>query len=180
VILDVDETVLDNSFYNARNVVTATPFSSRAWNDWCIEEKAELIPGAFDFIQAAEGLNVKIFYLTNREDEVKQATINNLKRLGLNADQENVLTLNPAAGRGDDKLTRRATVAEHYRVVLLIGDSMSDLCSEMDPAEISTRNQVAAEKSNLLGTRWIMLPNPVYGGWQRVLPPAANALKIKQ
>ena len=180
VILDLDETVLDNSFYNARNIVDGKNFTSQAWNQWCLEEKAELIPGALDFIHAAEGLGVKIFYLTNREDVVKQATINNLNRLGLKADQQNVLTLNPEAGRGDDKLTRRSAVAENYRVVMLIGDSMSDLCSGMDPADAATRNQVAAEKSKFLGTRWIMLPNPVYGGWQRVLPAGKDALELKR
>jgi 5'-nucleotidase (lipoprotein e(P4) family) len=180
VILDLDETVLDNSYYNARNILLGRGFSLENWNQWCNEGKATAIPGAFDFVKSAEGLGVKIYYLTNREDTVKAATIKNLNDLGFKADENNVLTKNEEAGRGDDKLTRRAAVASKHRVVLLIGDSMSDLCEGMDVANTNRRNEVARGKSQLFGTRWIMLPNPSYGGWQRALPAGAKALETRE
>jgi acid phosphatase len=180
VILDLDETVLDNSYYNARNIINGTRFTTKSWNAWCKEEKADAIPGALDFVKGAEGLGVKIFYLTNREDEVKEHTIRNLVRLGFDANAENVLTKNEDDDRGDDKLSRRAAVAKDYRIVLLIGDSMSDLCEGMDVMNTKRRNQVAAEKVDMLGSRWIMLPNPSYGSWQRALPQGEKALELKQ
>ncbi len=179
VILDLDETVLDNSPYNARMIMHGTPFSLASWNAWCNEEKADAIPGALEFVKGAEGMGVKVFYLSNREDEVRDATIRNLNQLGFTADENNVLTKNDEAGRGDDKLSRRASVAESHRVVLLIGDSMSDLCEGMDVPNTKRRNELAALKSDMLGTRWIMLPNPAYGSWQRALPKGDKALDTK-
>ena len=180
VILDVDETVLENSFYNARNILAGNEYSTDTWNEWCLEEKAEAIPGALEFITAAEGLGVKIFYVTNRRDVVKDATIKNLNALGFKADENNVLTKNPEEGRGDDKISRRAMVAKDYRIVLLIGDSFSDLCSEVDTLNTKRRNEIAKAKQKMLGSRWIMIPNPAYGAWQRALPKAEKALILKR
>ena len=176
VILDCDETVLDNSAYNARNIVSGNPYSTASWNAWCQEGQAGAIPGALAFVQAAEGLGVKVFYVTNRSDVVKESTIKNLNQLGFKADDSNVLTKNDELGRGDDKVSRRAMIAENYRIVLLIGDSMSDLCSGMDASSTQQRNEIAAKKIAMLGTRWIMMPNPVYGGWERLIPKDETAL----
>lgn len=180
VILDVDETVLDNSAYNARNIMEGKSYSTESWNAWCLEEKADVIPGALEFTRAARGLGVKVFFVTNRRDVVKKATINNLNALGFQATSENVLTKNADAGRGDDKVSRRAMVARDHRIVLLIGDSMSDLCSNMDAENQKDRNLAAIEKTKRFGSRWVMMPNPVYGGWQRVLPKNEKALNMKQ
>jgi 5'-nucleotidase (lipoprotein e(P4) family) len=179
VILDCDETLLDNSAYNARNVLEKKPYSTASWNAWCQDGKADAVPGAVDFVKRADALGAKIFYITNRRDVVKAATIRNLRELGFPADETTVLTKNDDLGRGDDKISRRAMVAKDHRIVLLIGDSMSDLCSGMDVTNTQQRNKIATEKSRLLGKRWIMLPNPVYGGWQRALPAAEEALKPK-
>lgn len=179
IILDIDETVLDNSAFNARNIVQGKQYTTESWNAWCQEGRADAIPGALEFVKGAEGLGVTVFYLTNRVDEVKVATIKNLNELGFAATDENVLTSNAAAGRGDDKVSRRALVGEQHRIVMLVGDSMSDLCSGMDVPNTKRRNEVAAEKVDLLGSRWIVLPNPVYGGWQRGLPKAEQALHTK-
>ena len=177
VILDCDETVLDNSAFNARNIADGTQYATEAWNEWCKEEKATAIAGALAFVQTAQRLGVRIFYVTNRRDVVKPATINNLRRLGFPANAKNVLTKNPDQGRADDKISRRAMVAKKHRIVLLIGDSMSDLCSGMDGDNLEERNQRALQKRQLLGSRWIILPNPVYGGWQNSLPEGSKALK---
>ncbi len=179
IILDIDETVLDNSAYNGRNVVGAKPYTTDSWNAWCQQANAEPIPGALEFAKSAVGLGAKIFYITNRQDVVKEATIKNLIQLGFPADELTVLTKNPDQGRGDDKVSRRAMVAENYRIVLLIGDSMSDLCSGMDVPNTKRRNEVAEEKIAMLSSRWIIMPNPLYGGWQRALPPGKLALKTK-
>jgi 5'-nucleotidase (lipoprotein e(P4) family) len=178
VILDLDETVLDNSAYNARNIIEKTEYTQENWNAWCNEEKARLIPGACDFLKAANALGVKVFFITNRRDEVKAATINNLKMLGICADEHNVLTRNDAAGRGGDKLSRRAMVARGHRIILLIGDNLSDICSEMEVADHVLRSATANRKADFLGTRWIVLPNPIYGSWERALPKGpASALR---
>lgn len=179
IILDCDETVLDNSAYNARNVLKKESYSTDTWNAWCLEEQAEAIPGSLEFVTRAQALGADIFFITNRRDVVKNATVENLKKLGFPATAENVLTKNKELGRGDDKISRRATVAQTHRIVMLIGDSMSDLCSEMNVSETSQRNETGNQKFKQLGSRWIMLPNPVYGGWQQALSEDKQALKLK-
>lgn len=179
IILDCDETVLDNSAYNARNILKKESYSIDTWNAWCLEEQAEAIPGSLEFVTRAKALGADIFFITNRRDAVKKSTVGNLKKLGFPATAENVLTKNKELGRGDDKISRRATVAQSHRIVMLIGDSMSDLCSGMNVTETSHRNQTANQRFQQLGSRWIMLPNPVYGGWQQALPKDEQALKLK-
>lgn len=179
IILDVDETVLDNSAFNARNVARGIDYSSEAWNAWCNEEKADVIPGSLEFVLAAQGLGVEVFFITNRRDEVKPATINNLKRLGFPADEDHVLTQNSKDNRDGRKKTRRAMVAKDHRIVLLIGDNMSDMCLDLDVRDNKQRNAIARKKTNLLGSRWIMIPNPVYGQWERALAEGADALNTK-
>ena len=179
IILDVDETVLDNSAFNARNVARGIDYSSEAWNAWCNEEKADVIPGSLEFVLAAQGLGVEVFFITNRRDEVKAATINNLKRLGFPADEDNVLTQNSKDNRDGRKKTRRAMVAKDHRIVLLIGDNMSDMCLDLDVRDNKQRNAIARKKTDLLGSRWIMIPNPVYGQWERALAEGADALNTK-
>lgn len=170
VILDVDETVLDNSPYNARNILSGKSYTLESWTAWCKEKKARAIPGAKKFILTAKSLGVDVFYITNRRDDVRQATIDNLKALGFPADEDHVLTRNDEQGRGGDKVSRRAMVASKHRILLLIGDNLSDICSGMDSRDYRERNRLAAQKRKYLGSRWIVLPNPVYGAWERALP----------
>ena len=177
VILDVDETVLDNSPYNARNIVDGTAFNLESWNAWVKEEKARAIPGAIGFIKTAKKLGVEIFYLTNRRDAVRTATLNNLKALGFPVDQAHLMTRNDDQGRGGDKVSRRKQVASKHRVLLLIGDNMADVCRGMDTGNQVERNRIAKQEKRL-GTRWIILPNPVYGGWERALDPEHSNLDV--
>jgi len=172
VILDVDETVLDNSPFNARNIIKGTAFNLENWNVWAHEEKARAVAGALEFITTAKDKGVEIFYVTNRRDGMRVATINNLKALGFPVTPAHLLTRNDKSGRGGDKVSRRAMVADNHRIVLLIGDNMADVCSQMDVADSSERNRVARQKGVKLESRWIILPNPVYGGWERALEKA--------
>lgn len=177
VILDVDETVLDNSPYNARNIADSTAFNLESWNAWVKEEKAKEVPGALKFIKTAKQLGVKIFYVTNRRDTVRAATINNLKALGFPVDDAHLLTRNDDQGRGGDKVSRRKLVANKHRILLLIGDNMADVCGGMDTTSQLERNRIA-KQNKLLESRWIILPNPVYGGWQRALDPEHSNLDV--
>ncbi|MFW5636416.1 MAG: HAD family acid phosphatase, partial [Thermodesulfobacteriota bacterium] len=65
VILDVDETVLDNSPFNARLVRENRSFDPALWADWVGREAAEPIPAAREFIQTATDKGIAVFYITN-------------------------------------------------------------------------------------------------------------------
>jgi acid phosphatase len=93
IILDIDETVLDNSPYQAQLVLDNEEYNSQTWDDWIAMESAPAVPGAVDFINSMESLQVDVIYITNRECMVrtdggvecpqKQDTIDNLIKVGI-------------------------------------------------------------------------------------------------
>lgn len=168
VVLDVDETVLDNSPYQARLVLDNETYDSASWQAWCREASASAVPGALAFTRAAEEKGVQVIYLTNRDAAVEEPTRANLQRLGfpMDPDEDVLLTQGEIpAWKASDKIPRRQAVAENYRIVLLIGDNFGDFASEVDTS-IAEREQKAATFDRYWGTRWIVLPNPQYGSWE--------------
>jgi len=168
VVLDVDETVLDNSPYQARLVLENETYNSETWQAWCREASALAIPGALAFTKAAEARGVQVIYLTNRDAAVEEPTRANLQALGfpMDADEDVLLTQGEIPEwQASDKTPRREAVAEAYRIVLLIGDNFGDFAGDVD-VSIAEREQRAATFSRYWGTRWIVLPNPQYGSWE--------------
>ncbi len=82
VVVDVDETVLDNSLHQARLVKNRQPYLPDTWTKWVDMRRATPIPGAVDFLNYANRKNVRVFYVTNRNEAEKQGTIDNLKQTG--------------------------------------------------------------------------------------------------
>lgn len=161
IILDVDETVLDNSAYNARNIQDRGEFASPTWDAWVDEATAPAVPGAIEFVEFAQSKGVKVFMVSNRRDKHVEPTKANLKRLGLDLPASQFLFRNDDKGRGGSKVSRRAMVAQNHRIVLLIGDNIADLCvGGEDP-------QVSREKLKTFGDGWVMIPNAMYGSWER-------------
>jgi len=188
VVLDVDETVLDNSWYQAALVRDGAQFSAQTWNEWVLSARATAVPGARDFVAAAVDAGVKIFYITNRECPATPATSGGDPCPQLTATRQNLLALgfpgaeNPEAyllrgvrdeWRSSDKSLRRAYLAQHYRIVAMIGDDLQDFAAR-DLFEARR-----AELTRLFGERWFLLPNPMYGSWERALaePACADGLQ---
>ena len=166
VVLDVDETVLDNSAYQARLIRDDETYDADSWNAWCRERRADAIPGARTFTQQAHERGVQVIYLTNRDSVVEAATRDNLRQLGfpVNDDPDAVLTQGERPG-WEAKRPRREWVTDRYRVLLLVGDNLGDFVPSADTS-LAARQQVADQYERFWGTRWIALPNPQYGSWR--------------
>ncbi|MGC8758900.1 MAG: 5'-nucleotidase, lipoprotein e(P4) family [Bryobacteraceae bacterium] len=185
IIVDIDETVLDNSPAQARFLLQGNGrYSQQQWEQWTAEKRALPVPGAREFLQTAAARGVTVFYVTNRGSQEEQATRENLVEQGFPF-RDSV-----AGGLGDalllrgerpewtsDKSLRRAAVAAHYRVLLLCGDDLNDFF----PARLSPQERMekARPHDSWWGERWIILPNPMYGSWEdslygfdRTLSPA--------
>jgi acid phosphatase len=174
VILDIDETVLDNSPFQGTLVKQGIGFDNALWREWALRGEARGIPGARAFIDAARAHNVEIFYITNREVSLEAATVANLQSLGIIADAAHVLSRNEEPSWGSDKSSRRARIATSHRVLLVIGDDFNDfVAARTSPAE---REKLATEHAAWWGRRWFMLPNPVYGSWESALYGHDSAL----
>lgn len=165
VVLDVDETVLDNAAYQARLIRDDETFGAASWTAWCRERAAGAVPGALAFVRAAVDRGVQVIYLTNRDAQVEAATRDNLQALGFPVDDapDAVLTRGERAG-WEPKSERRRWVAERYRILLLIGDNVGDFVAS--DQTLPARDRLARTYDAYWGTRWIVLPNPQYGSWR--------------
>jgi 5'-nucleotidase (lipoprotein e(P4) family) len=169
VVLDVDETVLDNSAYQARLIRQDETYDTESWHAWCREGRADAVPGALAFTKRAAARGVQVIYLTNRDSVVEAATRENLRRLGFPVVDapDAVLTQGERPG-WTPKRARRAWAAERYRVLLLVGDNLGDFAPSVDTT-LAARQQMADRYEAFWGTRWIALPNPQYGSWRGTL-----------
>lgn len=183
VILDVDETVLDNSPYEAQLIQNGTSYTSKTWNVWCQQARAKAIPGAVDFCNYAHQKGVTVFYVTNRKAPLLEATRKNLKAEGFPL-ESSVETIFPRT-QSSDKGARRKAIAQTYRILLLIGDNAGDCFSGFTHASTAVRDSLVRVYRSYWGIKWIVLPNPMYGDWESALfdynygLPAGEKLKLK-
>lgn len=170
VVLDIDETVLDNSPGQARQVASNTDFVLNDWNKWVSLAKAEPIPGAVEFCRYARSRGVQVIFITNRDASFEDATRRNLERWGfpLDATRDTVLTRGEKLEWASDKGTRRQAVAAEYRIVLLVGDDLGDFLSGVRVSP-EKRRDLAAPHRDKWGRQWFVLPNPGYGSWEESL-----------
>jgi len=171
IILDVDETVLDNSANQVRLVNSGSTWDIDLWNAWVNEAKAPAVPGSIEFLQYAQSKGVTVFYMTNRSYELEQATRKNLIDLGCPMDNnlDTLLTNGEQEDWVTDKTSRRSLLAEQYRILLLIGDDPNDFVSGTKEGNPLSRNEVFSTYQAYWGEKWIIIPNPMYGGWDAAL-----------
>lgn len=165
VILDVDETVLDNSPFQAKCIKDGTNYPVN-WDEWCKKSSAMPLPGVLDFLSYAKSNGVSIYYVTNRKSHLKEATINNLVVMGFpQADAEHVITRTT----DDSKEGRRQELASKYHISLLFGDNLNDFSNVFEKKDSYTRAASVDEYKNEFGRRFIVLPNAMYGDWELAL-----------
>lgn len=170
VILDLDETVLDNSEFESRAIRAHTTYDSKMWKAWTAESAARAIPGAAEFLAYAKSRGVTPFYITNRDLDEEPGTRRNLERLGYPLDP-NVDTLLMQGKNGwttSDKSPRRAYVAKTHRILLVLGDDLNDFAPASGKT-LAERTAIVDSVRNWWGVVWFMLPNPMYGSWERAV-----------
>ena len=163
IVVDIDETVLDNSPANAYAAKNNLAFNIRDWYAWGEMRKAKAVPGAVDFLNYAVSKGVKIFYISNRDEVQKQATIDNLKSVGFaDVSAENVMLRQTES----TKEPRRLAVVATYRIVMLMGDNLDDFSNVFERKSILDRYAETDKARELFGKRFIVLPNAMYGTWE--------------
>ena len=170
IIMDIDETVLDNSPYQARLVLNGKEYDELTWDQWVAEKKAKPVPGVVEFAKAATEKGITIFYLSNRAVHLQEATIANLKAEGLPIANDNVFlglgtVVADCEQNGSEKNCRRRLVGREYRVLMQFGDQFGDF-AEVVVNTVDGRNEMFDKHQAWFGQRWWMLPNPSYGSWE--------------
>lgn len=165
VIVDIDETVLDNSAFQGYEVKKGLSFDVKDWAAWTAKSAADTVPGALSFLKYAQSQQVETFYITNRDQSDYKGTLANLQRLGFPFADETHLVVKTNTS---DKEPRRQQVLKNYNILLLCGDNLSDFSNVFYREGKNT----IAETDRLqkeFGAHFIVLPNPMYGDWEKLL-----------
>jgi acid phosphatase len=180
VVLDVDETVMNNAKFQ---IAFERPFANAKLEKWNDEHVTDPVPGVVEFITAAREAGVEVFFVTNRHCTPvdasvdpcpqKRAKIRDFGELGIETDAAHVL-LSGENGWDRAKIGRRMHIAKTHRILMLIGDDLGDFvpcvrpklygpCTQ--PATAESRAQLVRDHREYWGHSWYMLPGPMHGSW---------------
>jgi 5'-nucleotidase (lipoprotein e(P4) family) len=175
VVVDIDETILNNGPYEGWLYINDKAYSDSSWNAWINESKAEPLPGTIDFLSYAKKSGCEIFYVSNRKKDTQlEQTILNLKKYNLPNADENHLLLKT---KGDTTLTGRSTKEKrrlrienelNFEILLLCGDQVADFDKAFDISKGPTEGQIrdsVNKYQDLFSSRFIIIPNPMYSDW---------------
>ena len=156
VVVDLDETILDNSLYQVDRWGKGLGFTQESWSEWVNQKEAGLVPGAKVFLDKARNIGVTVVFMSNRMHHNLQPTIENLK--GLRVWQKEDLFL-LRENKQDTKEIRRKEVLEGtgrmkkvgpLKVLAYLGDQIGDFPNK---------------SGEVFGVSQFLLPNPTYGKW---------------
>jgi len=178
VIVDVDETVLDNSPSNVTDIVHDRTWNTENWYEWTLRGSAQALPGALDFLRYAAAQGCEVFYITNRAANEKNATIKNLFELGFPmADEAHVMTMENGVS---DKTDRRALVAKKHYVALLCGDQLTDFDQRFKDRSNALGLPTVKAMHDTLSRYFVLMPNPIYGTWLDAASGRVDSLKLER
>lgn len=161
IVVDVDETVVDNSPFQAMGILKNTSYPV-GWREWIDAASAKAIPGAVEFLSYASKKGVEVFYVTNRKVIGKEPTLKNLRDLGFPVKNENVMLRTKTSS----KKARRDLIRKKYNIVLLMGDNLGDFTELFDIDDLEKRNNLVDSMQKEFGKKFIVLPNAMYGAWE--------------
>jgi 5'-nucleotidase (lipoprotein e(P4) family) len=166
VVLDADETVIDNSLYQLERAQAGRPFDAESWRAWCARREAVPLPGASAFLSRVRTLGGRIVIVSNRTTTECPDTEAVFVEHGLAYD---VMLCKPDGGPSDktprfEAVGRGTTPAglPPLEVVAFVGDNVLDFPGQSQA--IRTQGDDAFEA---FGVRFFVLPNPMYGSWEK-------------
>ena len=169
IVLDLDETVLDNSPYQAWLLLNGETFNHDSWNAWCQSAEATAIPGVLSFLATMEDMGITPIFLSNRDVQTETATVRNLISLGIDTSPD-MVWLRDEIDEGSAKSGRRIAIAQNYRIIGLFGDNLGDFTDDYH-GSVEERAEVVNSYHTYWGERWFVLPNPQYGSWVPAIAP---------
>lgn len=166
IITDIDETFLDNSPYAVKQALQGQDYTTASWKEWTSKGIADTLNGALSFFNYAASKQVEVFYITNRDENERAGTLQNLQRFHFPYADNAHLILRQGVS---SKEPRRQQVAATHHVVLLLGDNLSDFSMLFDKKTEAERAANVQQSAAEFGKRFIVLPNTNYGGWEEAV-----------
>jgi 5'-nucleotidase (lipoprotein e(P4) family) len=168
VVVDIDETVLDNTPFENKCIETGKGYSGEAWVKWTGLGKAKALPGALEFLQYAKSKKVEVFYVSNRKTPERQSTLKNLDSLGFPFADTTHLVLRT---KESSKEERRLKIAVDYDIIMYVGDNIADFDGIFEKRGDDLGFSLVDQYKSQFGNKFIVLPNPMYGDWEMALYP---------
>ncbi|MEO8808838.1 MAG: HAD family acid phosphatase [Rhodanobacter sp.] len=173
VVLDIDETVLDNSPYQARLVRSGGEFNEADWAVWCRAESARALPGAVEFTRFAASHGIAVIYISNRTKDLDLVTLANLRKVGLPVSSPEAFLGRGTVVEGCDQVgtekgCRRKLISRNFRVLMQVGDQIGDFV-DVTANTAAGRTRAMTPYLDWIGRRWFVLPNATYGSWEAAL-----------
>ena len=164
IITDIDETVLDNSPYAVKRAMEGKMYDQVSWSDWTSKSLCDTLAGSFSFFNYAASKGVEVYYISNRLEEERIGTLNNLKKYDFpNADNDHLLLKEKSSSKEE----RRQKIAATHEIVLLLGDNLPDFSSSYDNKKSTAeRTAITLQNAAVFGKKYIVLPNSNYGDWE--------------
>lgn len=167
LITDIDETILDNSPFQAGNILDNTDYNTALWHKWCSEARAKSVPGAVEFMKYAASKGVNIFYVSNRDTSDLKSSMKNLAEQGF--PQITPEHFSFKTGKNSSKRVRQDFIASKHQVLLLFGDNLNDFSYVFENRNTADRKGVVDSLKTAFGDRFIVLPNAMYGEWESAM-----------
>jgi 5'-nucleotidase (lipoprotein e(P4) family) len=165
VVLDADETTIDNSLYQLERARVGKPFDAQSWRAWTVRREATPLPGAAAFLSRVHALGGKIAIVTNRTATECPDTEAVFRASALAYD---VMLCMPDGGPSDknprfEAVERGTTPAglPPLEIVAFVGDNIRDF-----PGQSQAIRKQGDEAFAPFGVRFFLLPNPMYGSWE--------------
>ena len=163
ISVDVDETLLDNSLYEAFLIGNDFGYSSKTWGPWQAAGLATAYPGAQDFLNYCKTKGVEVFYITNIKMQYYDDASKKFKSLGFPyIDKKHLLFRTDTS----DKQPRRDIVEKDYEIALFMGDNLNDFLSVFRKKSVDDRSAEVDKIKETWGKKFILVPNPMYGDWE--------------
>jgi 5'-nucleotidase (lipoprotein e(P4) family) len=164
VVLDVDETTLDNSMYQVERAVYGLPFEAESWSAWVQRKEAAAVPGVKPFLDRVRSAGGRVAFITNRDASLMEATRANLASVGAWSDDDRLCLQKPEY----PKAARRAEVVKGsgdcawpntpMRILAFVGDQLGDFPDAAEAISLTGTDEA-------FGSVCFLLPNPMYGNW---------------
>lgn len=163
IVTDIDETLLDNSPYAVHQALRGKDYEPASWYEWTERAEADSMPGAPALLKYARSKGIEIFYVTNRDQRERDATLKNLQRFQFpNADTAHLMLRENTSS----KEVRRQRILQTHDVVFFMGDNLADFSAFFDKKNLAERSANTDMLAAQFGQKFIVLPNPNYGDWE--------------
>ena len=187
VVLDVDETTLDNSQYQVERGIYGLGYDDPSWAGWVQRAEAGSVPGVKEFVDTVRDLRGRIVFITDRYTEyvaVDGSKLDLLKATRDNLEHNRLLQsgdlLCLKTNAADGKPARRKSAKEgsgvcswngiSVQIVAFVGDQMTDFPQPGEPF-------AGAGTDKEFGNSFFLLPQPMYGRWTNGVTRESGAFK---